>query len=133
MTLKSKSRITGWVLTALVFLLLVGPSAMSKFLDWEGKEAAFAKAGFTVELMQKIGVLEVAIALLYLIPRTSFLGSILLTGYLGGAVVTHLRVGEPWFMPVVIGVVAWIGCALRTPGVFGLTLGGQAPRSATLS
>jgi hypothetical protein len=125
--------IAGWVLTGLVFLLLVGPSAMSKFLDWEGKEEAFAKAGFTVELMQKIGVLEVAIALLYLIPRTSFLGSILLTGYLGGAVVTHLRVDEPWFVPVVIGVVAWIGCALRTPGVFGLTLGGGASRGFTPS
>jgi hypothetical protein len=129
--MNDKSRIVGWVLTGLVFLLLVGPSAMSKFLEWEGKEEAFAKAGFTVELMQKIGVLEVAIALLYLIPRTSFLGSILLTGYLGGAVVTHLRVGEPWFMPVVIGVVAWIGVALRTPGVFCLTLGKRPTLGAT--
>ncbi|MGL4514350.1 MAG: DUF4185 domain-containing protein [Lacipirellulaceae bacterium] len=50
--MKNKSRVVGWVLTALVFLLLVGPSAMSTFLDWEGKEAAFAKAGFTVELEQ---------------------------------------------------------------------------------
>ena len=50
-----------------------------------------------------------------MIPQTSVLGAILLTGYLGGATVTHLRVGDPFFMPVIIGALAWGGLFLRDP------------------
>ena len=73
--------------------------------------------------MFKIGVLEAVLALLYLIPRTSFLGAILLTGYLGGATVTHLRIADPFFFPPIIGVLMWVGCALRRPLIFRLALG----------
>ncbi|MDZ4850810.1 MAG: DoxX family protein [Pirellulaceae bacterium] len=114
------SRIIGWVLSALVAALLLGPSAMGKFTEWEGKAETFQKMGFTTELMFKIGIVEVAVAILYLIPQTAFIGAILLTGYLGGAVVTHLRVDEPFLMPIVVGVVAWIGLGLRQQGIFGL-------------
>src|SRR5687768_6258982 len=93
-------RIIGWILSGLVAALLIGPSALGKFIEWEGKEEAFEKMGFTTDLMFKIGILEVLLAVLFLIPRTSFIGAILLTGYLGGATVTHLRVGEPAFVPV---------------------------------
>jgi len=120
----SKKRfITGWVLSSLVVLLLIGPSAMGKFTEWEGKEKMLEHLGFTADLLFKIGVLEVALAVVYLIPRTSFLGAILLTGYLGGATVTHVRVAEPFVMPVIIGIVMWIGCGLRIPGIFQLALG----------
>lgn len=120
----SKKKIAGWVISGLVAALLIGPSAIGgKFLAWEGKEEMFGKMGFTIDLMKKIGVLEVVIAGLYLIPRTSFVASILLVGYLGGAVVTHLRVGEPFFVPVIVGVLVWVGLGLRTPGVFSLAAG----------
>lgn len=66
--------------------------------------------------------------LLYLIPYTSFLGLILMTAYLGGAVQTHFRVGEPWFFPVIIGVFAWLGYALRNPVIFRLLLGGSGSK-----
>ncbi len=55
-------------------------------------------------LWSTLGVIEITVALLYLIPRTAFLGALLTTGYLGGALWTHLRVGDPWFFPIIIGV-----------------------------
>lgn len=120
-----KQRVAGWIVSGIVTLFLLGPSAAGKFVEWQGKEEEFARMGFTTDVMFKIGILEVAIALLYFIPRTSFIGAILVTGYLGGATVTHVRVGEPFIMPVIIGVVAWIGCALRRPEIFSLAFGPQ--------
>lgn len=131
MTGSNTQRIIGWVLTVLVAALLMGPSAMGKFLDWEGKKEAFEKMGFTIELMNKIGVLEMILAILLLIPRSAFLAAILLTGYLGGAVLTHLRVGEPVFMPILVGVVIWVGLALRRPILFNLALGFNPPAAET--
>ena len=115
-------RIAGWIVSVLLAGFL-GFSAIMKFIAWEGKEQAFAKLGFTTDMMFKIGILEATLAVLYLIPRTSFIGAILLTGYLGGATVTHLRVGESFFPPIIMGVVMWIGCALRRPEIFRLSLG----------
>jgi hypothetical protein len=82
------------------------------------------KLGIPLSLLPAIAVLEITVTLIYLIPRTSFLGAILLTGYLGGATFTHLRVGDPWFFPVIVGVLAWLGLALRQPMIFSLTKDG---------
>lgn len=123
MTIKAQ-RITGWVLTALVGLFLIGASGIPKFMDWPGKNEMMDKIGIPLALLPTIGVLEIAVTLLYLIPRTSFLGAILITGYLGGAIFTHLRIGDAWYFPVVIGVLAWLGLALRRPVIFRLLLGG---------
>ena len=122
-------RITGWVVSVLVSLFLMGPSAVGKFVEWEGKAEMFEKMGVTSELVFKIGVLEIALALLFLIPRTSFLAAILLTGYLGGAVMTHLRIGEPLYFPIILGVVMWIGLGLRRPEIFALAVG-KPPRTS---
>jgi len=73
--------------------------------------------------MVQIGYVEVAIAVLYLLPRVDFIATVLLTGYLGGATVTHVRVSDPFFMPVLIGIVAWIALGLRRPEVFRVALG----------
>ena len=116
-------RITGWVLTVLVGIFLIGLSAVGKFTDFPDKEVMFKKIGVPMELSFTLGVIEVAVTLLFLIPRTSFLGAILVTGYLGGAVWTHLRVGDPWYFPIIIGVVAWLGLALRQPVIFRLAFG----------
>jgi len=119
-------RIIGWILSGLIAVLLIGPSAMGKFVEWEGKDKMFTHIGFSPELIFKIGILEVILAVIYLIPKTAFIGAILLTGYLGGATVTHLRVGDPFIAPVIIGVVMWIGLGLRCPAIFSLAMGGSS-------
>lgn len=118
-----RQRITGWFLTVLVGLFLIGASGIPKFIDWPGKKEMFDHLGITADLSPVLGVIEIAVALLFLIPRTSFFGAILVTGYLGGAVWTHLRVGDPWFFPIIIGVFMWIALGLRQPAIFSLALG----------
>jgi hypothetical protein len=120
MTGSKTQRIVGWVLTALLGLFLIVGSAVGKFIEWEGKAEMFAKFGITTELVFKIGILEVIITVLFLIPRTAFLGAILLTGYLGGAMFVHIRVGDPFVMPLVMGVVIWVALALRRPEIWRL-------------
>jgi hypothetical protein len=118
-------RITGWILTALVGLFLISASGVPKFIDWPGKADMMDHLGLPMSQVPVIGVIEIAVTLLYLVPRTAVLGAILLTGLLGGALLTHLRVGDPWFFPLIIGVVAWAGLGLRKPAlvrmVFGVT------------
>jgi uncharacterized membrane protein YphA (DoxX/SURF4 family) len=122
-------RITGRVLTVLVGLFLIGASGIPKFMDFPQKDEMMAKMGIPLSLLPALGILEITIAVLYLIPRTSFLGAILLTGYLGGAIFTHLRIGDSWFFPIILGVMMWLGLALRDNRVFHLVLG-MPPKSA---
>jgi hypothetical protein len=73
---------------------------------------AFARLGFPLSLSVELGIIELVCVALYVIPRTSILSAILLTGYLGGAVATHLRVGDPLFdtiFPILIGALVWGG------------------------
>ncbi len=105
---------------------MIVASGIPKFIDFPQKEEMMAKMGIPLELLPKIGILEIAIALIYLIPNTSFLGAILMTGYLGGATFTHLRVGEDWWFPILIGVLAWLGLAFRQPILFQLLTRGRA-------
>lgn len=128
---QSKTKTTvGWVLSGFVALFLIGVSASGKFVEWEGKEKMFEHLGFTVDLIKQIGVLEIILAILFVIPRTGFLGALLLTGYLGGATVVHLRVNDPFFFPVIVGVLMWVGLALRQPEIWGLAFGGKRAREA---
>ena len=119
-------RITGWMLTVLVGLFLIGASGVPKFVDFPGKADLMAKLQVPLNLLTTLGVIEVTVAVLYLIPRTAFLGAILATAHLGGAVWTHLRVGDVWFFPIIIGVLMWTGLALRRPVIFRLLLGQES-------
>lgn len=131
---KSKtSRIVGWVLSYLVAAFLIFASAPGKFVEWEGKAEMFDHLGYSPELMTNIGVVEIAAALLFLVPRTGFLGAVLLTAYLGGATATHVRVGDPFYMPIVMGVVLWLALGLRMPGVFALALGSRRSPEETIA
>lgn len=125
-------RITGWVLSGLVGLFLIGASGLPKFsfVDWPGKAEMMQEMmdhlGIPMTLLPQIGVIEVSVAILFLIPRTSFVGAILTTGLLGGAVFTHVRVGDGSFevlFPVALGALMWTGLALRTPALVDLVLG----------
>jgi DoxX-like family len=75
----------------------------------------FTRLGWPESLILGLGILEIACAVVYAIPRTAVLGAVLLTGYLGGAVATHVRIGDPYFGPLIGGVLVWLGLYLRDP------------------
>ena len=110
---------SGRVLSGLSILFLTFDGVIKFFLHTLPKEALddAAKLGYPLEIMPYIGTTLLICTLLYVIPRTSVLGAILLTGYLGGAVATHVRVLNPWashiLFPVYLGVFIWLGLYLR--------------------
>jgi hypothetical protein len=110
---------------------MIGASGIPKFFDFPGKNEMMSKMGLPLELLPTLGVVEIVVTLIYLVPRTSFLGASLMTGYLGGAIVTHLRIGDPWYFPIIVGVVAWLGLALRQPAIFQMAFGSRSPSPET--
>lgn len=104
----------GWTLSALPAGMLLF-SAVMKFGNSPDLTKGFEHLGWPLHLAVPLGVLELACALLYLIPRTAVLGAILVAGYLGGAIATHVRLEEPFFMQAGLGVVMWLGLYLRDP------------------
>ncbi len=115
-TLGSKGwRIAGYILSALAALFLLVDGVM-KLVKPAPVVEATTQLGYPETVIFPLGIVLLACTILYLIPRTAVLGSILLTGYLGGAVATHVRVGEGWFpilFPVVFGAMLWGGLYLR--------------------
>lgn len=110
----SKAVWTGRVISGLVVVFLLVASALPKLIGHVSASQAWDTLGYPQSVNLPIGVLELVCALLYAIPRTSVLGAILLTGLLGGATATHVRVGDPWFLfPVVLGLLAWTALYLR--------------------
>jgi hypothetical protein len=104
---------TGRILSALP-VLAMGFSASLKLLKSPQVVEGFAHFGYQEGVITTLGIVESLCALIYLIPRTSFVGAILVTGYLGGATATHVRIGDLSFVgPVILGVVAWVGLFLR--------------------
>jgi hypothetical protein len=81
----------------------------------EVAEQGNVKYGYPVSITVPLLIVEIICVILYAVPQTAVLGAILLTGYLGGAVATHVRAGEPWFFPVIVGVLVWLGLVLRDP------------------
>lgn len=102
----------GWIISILPALVLV-MSGVMKFVKPEPVVEGFAHLGWDVSLALGLGILEIACTVIYLIPRTAVLGAILLTGYLGGAVATHVRIGDQFFGPIILGVLVWGGLYLR--------------------
>jgi uncharacterized MnhB-related membrane protein len=112
----SKKRLwAGRILSALPVPLMLF-SAVMKFIAPPEVLREFVRLGYPQGVHFGIGILELACTLLYAIPQTSVLGAILLTGYLGGATATHVRVGDPLssaITPAIMGVVLWLGLYLR--------------------
>ena len=103
----------GRVLGALPALALLA-SASLKLAHAPTFVATFTgPLGYPESVLTGIGLLEVLCTIVYLVPRTTVLGAVLLTGYLGGAVATHVRVGESFAVPLVLGVLVWAGLFLR--------------------
>jgi hypothetical protein len=111
-----KSVWVGRVLSGLVVLFLI-PDGIIKFIKPAPVIETSAHLGLPLSLANTLGVLLLVCTAIYVFPRTSILGAILLTGYLGGAVATHLRVGDPLFshilFPTYLGVLLWLGLYLR--------------------
>jgi uncharacterized membrane protein YphA (DoxX/SURF4 family) len=104
----------GWVLGGLPSLMLLF-SAVMKLTGPPGLADGFAHLGLPLRLAIPLGILEVVCTVVYLVPRTAVLGAILLAGYLGGAIVMHLRVGDPFWVQALLGVALWGGLYLREP------------------
>jgi hypothetical protein len=102
----------GRIMSALPVLMLLFSSVM-KLMKPAPVVEGFAHLGYPASLALGLGIIELTCAVVYVIPRTSVLGAILLTGYLGGATATHVRIGEPFFMPIVLGLLVWGGLYLR--------------------
>lgn len=107
---------TGRVLSALPILFMLMDGGMKLFKPAFVVDAT-VKLGYSESVIVPLGILALICTILYAIPRTSVLGAILLTGYLGGAVASHLRHGDPLFshvlFPVYWGVMLWAGLYLR--------------------
>jgi hypothetical protein len=114
---------TGRVISALVGLFLLFDGVM-KLVKPRFVVEATVKGGYAESVIIPLGIVLTASTVLYLIPRTGVLGAILLTGYLGGAVDSNVRGGQPVFfifLPVIFGVLAWVGLYLRDGRLRALT------------
>jgi hypothetical protein len=118
MNTQSKARIwIAWGLTGLIGLMLI-MSAIMKFINPPMvSDELNGKYGYPEDLTLFLGIVELCCVLLYLFPRTAVLGAVLLTGYLGGAVATHLRVGDNFAGPALIGIFVWLALHQRDPRV----------------
>lgn len=104
----------GWtisILASLVFLM----SGVMKFVGGPQVEQGLTHLGIAKSIVLTLGILELACIIIYLIPITSVLGAILMTGYVGGIILTHWRVGDPVYIPIVLGLMLWLGLYLREP------------------
>ncbi len=106
-------RIAAWILTGLITLVFVA-SAVAKLTKVSAVVEMFDKWGLSNYVLL-IGVGELVSAVLFLIPRTTSLGILLLSAYLGGAIVTHMQNGEPYFGPAVLLLLVWVAGYLRHP------------------
>jgi hypothetical protein len=109
----------GWVVAVPPVGMLVMSAAM-KFARPPMVIEGFTKLGYQEDLAVALGIVELACTVIYLVPQTAVLGAILLTGYLGGATATHVRVGDPFFFPILLGVLLWLSLFLREPRLWAL-------------
>jgi hypothetical protein len=105
----------GWIASAIP-VFMMGLSGIFKLLGGPRMTTDWAAFGYPPGALVPIGLTELACAILYVVPRTSVLGAVLVTGYLGGAVATHVRLSQPVFpAPALLGALAWLGLYLRDP------------------
>ena len=112
----NKRLVVGYVLTALVALFLTFDTII-KVLRLAPAVQGTTELGYPADAVLWIGIIELVCLALYLVPRTAVLGALLLTGYLGGAIATHVRVGSPLLshtlFPTYVAVMLWGGLYLR--------------------
>ena len=112
MSARGKIVWVGRVISALVSFLFA-MSAVMKLRGGPEVVEGMGHLGLPESLIMPLAILEISCVVIYAIPATAVLGAILLTGYIGGAILTHLRVGDPFFMQIAIGLLIWLGLYLR--------------------
>jgi len=123
----SKMIWAGRIISGVVVLFLVAGSSYGIIKHAE-MAPQMAHMGFPASLGIKIPITCIICALIYAFPRTAVLGAILLTGYFGGATLAHIRIGEPQFVvPVLAGVLVWLGIWLRDDRLRALVPWGHGP------
>ena len=109
-----------YIIGALVVLFLLF-DAVIKVLKLSVAVEGTTTLGYPESVIVPLGILQLICLVIYLLPQTSVLGAVLLTGYLGGAIATHVRIGNPLFshilFPVYIGILIWVALYLRNPKV----------------
>lgn len=105
---------TGRVISILVSLVFV-MSGVMKVVGGDQVTEGMTHLGLPPGLIGPLAAVEIACVAIYAVPQTAVLGAILLTGYLGGAICAHLRVGDPVTTAAAIGVLVWLGVYLREP------------------
>jgi hypothetical protein len=124
LTMRAK---VGWVLSVLPSILLIF-SGVNKVMSSEEALQGIQQFGINPDHLKTLGLVEILITLIYLVPRTSFIGAILITGWMGGAIFTHLRVGDSFLMQMIIPILVWIGFGLRHYNEILPLLGLRRPR-----
>jgi len=104
------------ILTSLVFLMSGGMKLKGGAEVMQGMD----HLGLPASLILPLAIIEISCVVIYLIPKTSILGAILLTGFIGGAICAHLRVGDPFYVQIIIGMLIWLGLYLREDRLKGL-------------
>lgn len=121
---------TGRILSGLAVLFL-GFDAVFKLTSAEAAASASAQLGWSASAILQLGIIELLCLAVYLVPRTAILGAVLWTGYLGGAIATHVRVENPLFthtlFPIYVAVFLWGGLYLRDRRVGALIAPPSAP------
>jgi DoxX-like family len=110
--------VTGWVLTILPAAFLIFSGVMKLIQPGTPEEAAkfLDPIGWKLEQLVGLGILELTCVIFYLIPQTAVLGAILATGYIGGIIATHVRIGDFGIIPfIMVGVLIWLGLFFRYP------------------
>jgi hypothetical protein len=102
----------GRLVSALPVFMLLG-SAMMKLTHQPALVGVLTHLGYPEAALPALGIIELVSVVLYAIPATSVLGATAITAFMGGAVASHVRVGDPFIAPVVIGLLAWGGLLLR--------------------
>jgi hypothetical protein len=104
----------GWILSGIVILWMGVAGTIFALTQREMVEKNMGDMGYPASAIMPIQAVLILCVILYAIPRTAVLGAVLLTGYLGGAVATHVRIADGmWFFPVIFGVIVWLGLFLR--------------------
>jgi hypothetical protein len=104
------------ILSSLAFLL----SGVMKLKGGSEVLKGFGHLGLPDPMMLPLAILELSCVIVYLVPPTAVLGAVLLTGYMGGAILTHWRVGDPFIVQIVLGLLVWLGLYLREDRLRGL-------------
>jgi hypothetical protein len=110
----------GRIMSALVVIALVTDGAVQLFAPAQ-IASMLRETGFAIELTRVLGPIVLACAILYAIPATAVLGAILVTGFLGGAICSHVRIGElgspPEIIALALGALTWVGLYARDPRI----------------